>query len=28
MLLKGMGGRFLVSEVEPLAPDIDGVVAL
>ena len=26
MLLKGMGGRFLLSEDEPLTPNIDGVM--
>ena len=28
MLLKGMGERFLLSEDEPLTPNIDGVMAL
>ena len=28
MLLKGVGERFLLSNDEPLTPDIDGVMAL
>ena len=28
MLLKGMGESFILSEDEPLSPDIDGVMAL
>ena len=28
MLLKSMGGSFLLSEDEPLTPNIDGVMAL